>query len=54
MPKTTLRDIPPAEQVQMFAALRRARYGYLILHSGEKIPQAASALFYLEPYEICS
>ena len=30
MPKTTLLDIPPAEQAQMLAALRRARYGYLL------------------------
>ena len=30
MPKTTLLDIPPAEQAQMLAALRRARYGSLL------------------------
>src|SRR5215510_1252027 len=30
VPKTTLLDIPPAEQAQMLAALRRARYGYLL------------------------
>jgi putative transposase len=30
MPKTTLLDIQPAEQAQMLAALRRARYGYLL------------------------
>ena len=30
MPTTTLLDIPPAEQAQMLAALRRARYGYLL------------------------
>lgn len=30
MPNTTLLDIPPAEQAQMLAALRRARYGYLL------------------------
>ena len=29
MPQTTLLEIPPAEQAQMLAALRRARYGYL-------------------------
>jgi putative transposase len=30
MPDTTLLDIPAAEQAQMLAALRRARYGYLL------------------------
>jgi hypothetical protein len=30
MPATTLLDIPPQEQEQMLAALRRARYGYLL------------------------
>src|SRR5215831_113272 len=30
MPSITLLEIPPAEQVQMRAILRRARYGYLL------------------------
>ena len=30
MPATILLDIPPQEQEQMLAALRRARYGYLL------------------------
>src|SRR5215203_5847650 len=30
MPGTTVLDISPAEQAQMLAALRRARYGYLL------------------------
>ena len=30
MPSTTLLEIPPAEQVQMRAVLRRMRYGYLL------------------------
>ena len=30
MPKSTIREIPPQEQAQMLAALRRARYGYLL------------------------
>lgn len=30
MPSTTVLDIPPHEQAQMLAALRRARYGYLL------------------------
>jgi len=30
MPKRTLVEIPPEEQAQMLAALRRARYGYLL------------------------
>jgi transposase len=30
VPKTTILDIPPAEQAQMRAALRRARSGYLL------------------------
>ena len=35
MPSTTLLDIPPEEQAQMFAARRCARYGYLLaLHVG--------------------
>jgi putative transposase len=30
MPKSTVVEIPPAEQAQMLAALRRARYGYVL------------------------
>jgi transposase len=30
VPRTTIVDIPPAEQAQMLAAVRRARYGYLL------------------------
>jgi transposase len=30
MPGTTVLDLPPHEQAQMLAALRRARYGYLL------------------------
>jgi len=30
MPKSTVVDIPPKEQAAMLAALRRARYGYLL------------------------
>src|SRR5262245_40026051 len=30
MPSTTILEIPPAEQAQMRAILRRARYGYLL------------------------
>jgi len=30
MPGTTVLDISPPEQAQMLAALRRARYGYLL------------------------
>jgi hypothetical protein len=30
MPSTTLLEIPPEEQVQMRAVLRRTRYGYLL------------------------
>ena len=30
MPDTTLLDIPAEEQAQRLAALRRARYGYLL------------------------
>ena len=30
MPRTTIVEIPPAEQAQMLAELRRARYGYLL------------------------
>jgi hypothetical protein len=34
MPDTTLLKIPQAEQDQMLAALRRARYGYLLALHG--------------------
>jgi transposase len=34
MPDTTLLDIPAEEQAQMLAALRRARYGYLLAFHG--------------------
>jgi len=30
MPSTTLLEIPPAEQAQMRASLRRDRYGYML------------------------
>lgn len=30
MPRSTVLDIPPEEYAQMLAALRRARYGYLL------------------------
>jgi Homeodomain-like domain len=30
VPSTTILEIPPAEQIQMRAILRRARYGYLL------------------------
>src|SRR5262245_65264797 len=30
MPKSTVVDLPPEEHTQMLAALRRARYGYLL------------------------
>jgi len=30
VPRTTIVELPPAEQAQMLAALRRARYGYLL------------------------
>jgi len=52
VPKTTLLDIPPAEQAQMLAALRRARYGYLLaLHvillyaAGRTPTEIATVLF---------
>jgi hypothetical protein len=52
MPDTTLLDIPQAEQDQMLAALRRARYGYLLaLHvlllcaAGRKPTEIAAFLF---------
>src|SRR5918992_4829642 len=52
MPKSTVVDIPWEEQRQMLAALRRARYGYLLaLHilllcaTGRKPTTIAAALF---------
>jgi putative transposase len=52
VPRTTLLDIPPVEQAQMLAALRRARYGYLLaLHvlllcaTGRTPTEIATVLF---------
>jgi Homeodomain-like domain len=52
MPKSTFVEIPPEEQAQMLAALRRARYGYLLaLHilllcaAGRTPTDIAAALF---------
>ena len=52
VPHTTLLEIPPAEQAQMLAALRRARYGYLLaLHvlllcaTGRTPTEIAAVLF---------
>ena len=52
MPGTTLLDIPQGEQAQMLAALRRARYGYLLtLHvlllcaAGRTPTEIAACLF---------
>jgi len=30
LPKTTIVDLPPAEQAHMVAEVRRARYGYVL------------------------
>ena len=52
MPATTILDVPPSEQDQMLATLRRARYGYLLaLHvlllcaAGHKATEIAAFLF---------
>jgi transposase len=52
MPRVTIVDIPPAEQARMLAALRRARYGYLLtLHllllcaAGRTPTEIAAVLF---------
>ena len=52
MPKSTFVEIPPEEQAQMLAALRRARYGYLLaLHilllcaAGRNPTEIAAVLF---------
>jgi transposase len=52
VPRTTIVDIPPAEQAQMLAALRQARYGYLLaLHvlllcaAGRTPTEIAAVLF---------
>ena len=53
MPRTTLLEFPQEEQAQMLAALRRARYGYLLaLHvlllcAAGHTPTAIAALFVL-------
>ncbi len=52
MPRTTIVEIPPAEQARMLAELRRARYGYLLaVHllllcaAGRTPTEIASVLF---------
>jgi hypothetical protein len=52
MPKSTVVDIPQEEPAQMLAALRRARYGYLLaLHlllwcaAGRNPTEIAAVLF---------
>ena len=52
MPRSTFVDIPPEEQRQMLAVLRRARYGYLLaLHilllcaAGRRPTAIAAVLF---------
>lgn len=52
MPRTTIVEIPPAEQARMRAELRRARYGYLLaLHllllcaAGRTPSEIAAVLF---------
>jgi Winged helix-turn helix len=52
VPSTTLLEIPPAEQVQMRAILRRARYGSLLAFpilllcaAGRKPTEIAAFLF---------
>jgi transposase len=52
VPRTTIVDIPPVEQAQMLAALRQARYGYLLaLHvlllcaAGRTPTEIAAVLF---------
>jgi putative transposase len=52
MPQSTVVDLPPEERTQMLAALRRARYGYLLaLHilllctAGRTPTQIAAVLF---------
>ena len=52
MPKRTVVEIPQEEQAQMLAALRRARYGYLLaLHilllwaAGRNPTEIAAVLF---------
>jgi len=52
VPRTTIVEIPPAEQAQMLAELRRARYGYLLaLHllllcaAGRTPSEVAAVLF---------
>ena len=52
MPRATIVEIPPVEQVRMLAELRRARYGYVLaLHllllcaAGRTPTEIASVLF---------
>jgi hypothetical protein len=52
VPSTTFLEIPPQEQVQMRAILRRARYGYLLAFhilllcaAGRKPTESAAFLF---------
>jgi transposase len=52
VPRTTIVDIPPAEQAQMLAEVRRARYGYLLarhillLCAAQRTPTEIAAVWF--------
>ena len=52
MPKTTIVEIPPTEQAQMLAEVRRARYGSLLavhilrLCAAQRSPTAIAAVLF--------
>ena len=58
MPSTTLLEIPPAEQAQMCAILRRARYGYLLafhillLCAAGRTPTEIAAFLFCSPSSV--
>jgi Winged helix-turn helix len=54
MPNITLLDIPQAEHAQMLAALRRARYGYLLARHVLLLCAAGRTPMEIAAYLFCS
>ena len=54
MPSTTLLEIPPAEQIQMRAVLRRPRYGYLLAFHILLLCAAGRTPTEIAPFLFCS
>ena len=54
VPSTTLLELPPAEQVQMRAILRRARHGYLLAFHGLWLCAAGRNPSEIAAFRLCS